>query len=117
MENWIGVLLAAGMGLLFVAIGVPLMKGRVPPNRFYGYRTGATLRDPQIWYPVNALTGRYLAMTGGVLLLLALIGLSARNDPRQQEMLVWISIVTLSIGVAWSTLAGWRLIKNLTRSG
>jgi uncharacterized membrane protein len=44
---------------LFVAISLPLMLRRVPPNRAYGYRTRATLTDERIWYEANAYFGRW----------------------------------------------------------
>lgn len=115
MDNWIGVAVALGLGALFIIIGLPLMLNRVGPNAFYGYRTPATMNNPDIWYPVNALTGKYLAITGGAVILLGLIGLAALNDPRQQEMLVWASLGVLVIGVSWSAYRGHLLSKELSR--
>jgi len=51
-------------GLLAACLGLPLMLRRIPPNRFYGFRTPATLRDPEIWYPANAFAGRLLLVWG-----------------------------------------------------
>jgi len=116
MDNWIGIALSAGTGLLFILIGLPLMRGRVAPNAIYGFRTPTTLKHPDIWYPVNALSGKYLVFTGIAQLVLGLAGLAALNDTRQQEMLVSIWLATLTIGVAWSAYAGWRLSRDLADS-
>lgn len=39
-------------------VAVPLALRKVPPNRFYGFRTPATLQSKKIWYEANALFGR-----------------------------------------------------------
>jgi uncharacterized membrane protein len=44
--------------LLFILIAIPFILRRVPPNRVYGFRTGTTLADENIWYESNAFFGR-----------------------------------------------------------
>jgi len=55
-----------GLGLLFIALSVPLILGKVPPNQFYGYRTKKVLSNPDIWYPVNRYGGWALLWAGVV---------------------------------------------------
>jgi uncharacterized membrane protein len=69
-----------GIGWLFVAIGallaslsVPLALGKVPPNRFYGFRTPRTVSDPELWVPVNQMAGRALVPMG---MAMAAVGLA-----------------------------------------
>ena len=57
-------------GALFVALGLPLAAGKIPPNRLYGFRTAATRADPTVWYAVNRATGIDLVV-GGLVLLVA----------------------------------------------
>ncbi len=52
----------AGLGL--VGISIPLIQRRVKPNYWYGFRTRSTLRDPAIWYEVNAYAGKRLLISG-----------------------------------------------------
>jgi uncharacterized membrane protein len=54
--------------VLLIVFAVPLWMRMVPPNRFYGVRTRATLGDEQRWYAVNASTGFDLLVSGIVLL-------------------------------------------------
>ncbi len=49
-----GLITVLACAAVFVALAVPLILGRVPPNRIYGYRTRATLSDERIWYKANA---------------------------------------------------------------
>ena len=53
---------------LLIVFAVPLWMRMVPPNRFYGVRTSATLGDEQRWYAVNASAGFDLLISGIVLL-------------------------------------------------
>jgi len=57
-------LLFTAVGLLFVGLGVPLLRGRVRPNSWYGCRTEKTLSDEKVWYAVNRVTGRDLVAAG-----------------------------------------------------
>ena len=62
-------LLFGGVGLLFIALGVPLIQERVPPNSTYGFRTAKSLSDPKIWYAINHIQGRDLLMAGALITL------------------------------------------------
>jgi len=53
--------------VFLVLIAVPLWMRMVPPNRFYGVRTRATLGDEERWYTVNASSGFDLLVSGIVL--------------------------------------------------
>jgi hypothetical protein len=57
--------------VLTAALGYPLKQRRVPPNWFYGFRTPATMKNPDLWYEVNQKTGKDLMVLGGVLFVLA----------------------------------------------
>jgi uncharacterized membrane protein len=64
------------MGLLFVALGVPLALGKVPPNPWYGFRVAKTLRSRELWYASNA-HGGWLMIRIGVLNLAVALALLA----------------------------------------
>jgi uncharacterized membrane protein len=53
-----------GSGLLLSILAVPMILRKVPPNRLYGFRVQRTLADPQLWYEVNAYSGRRLLAAG-----------------------------------------------------
>jgi hypothetical protein len=56
--------------VIFGVLSVPLILRRVPPNRFYGFRTRVTLSSKDIWYPANAFFG-------WALLVAAVVGVGA----------------------------------------
>lgn len=51
-------------GLLMVALAVPLLMGKVPPNPWYGFHVPSTLSDERLWYKVNRYTARWLLASG-----------------------------------------------------
>jgi uncharacterized membrane protein len=51
-------------GLLLILLSTPLILRRVPPNPIYGFRIRWTLEDPELWYSVNAYTGKWLVFVG-----------------------------------------------------
>ena len=61
-------LLFSLVGVLFIGLGIPLLRGRVRPNSWYGCRTQKTLSDEKIWYAVNRVTGRDMIIAGFMLI-------------------------------------------------
>jgi len=67
----VAAVLFGSVGVLLIALGLPLARGRVRPNRLYGLRSRETLADEAIWYRANALLGRGQVALGATLLVLA----------------------------------------------
>ena len=57
-------------GIVAVLLAIPLIRRVVPPNYFYGFRLPQTLRNPELWYDVNAYGGKWL-LAFGVLTIIA----------------------------------------------
>ena len=47
-------------GLLLIGLSIPLIRRKVQPNAWYGFRVRQTLADPEIWYAANAYAGKHL---------------------------------------------------------
>lgn len=90
-----------GIPLLVAAASVPLIRGWIPPNRIYGFRTGETLASPEIWYPANRALGWALlaAAVLGLAFAVALRAVFAEWSP--ERMLAWTKV-----GYAGSILLG-----------
>lgn len=92
-------LLFVALGALFIGLGVPLARGRVPPNDWYGCRTRATLSNEQVWYAVNRVTGRDM-IAGGVLIAacaLALLPFARRISPGVVTIIL-LAVTLFSVG-------------------
>ena len=61
-------------GSLLVILALPLLKERVRPNVFYGFRFPKSFRSPEIWYAVNKYGAKRL-LWSGVSLNAAAVGL------------------------------------------
>ena len=93
-------LIFSAAGVLFIALGIPLLRGWVRPNFWYGCRTEKTLSDEKVWYAVNRVTGRDLA-AGGIALIagsLALLLLGRGTNPTH-AVLALLFILLLSVVV------------------
>jgi uncharacterized membrane protein len=116
MDNWIGVIVPAAIGLLFIAVGAPLMQRRVKRNPWYGVRFPSTLADDAVWYPVNELGGRYLVVLGGCLVCVGAIGLVfTSNETTQRDLLILACAITVA-GLAFSVRSCWLLARDLARA-
>lgn len=61
------------VGALMAAISVPLIRRKVKPNPWYGFRVKATLEDSDVWYAVNEFAGKCLLVAGLAISVAALV--------------------------------------------
>jgi uncharacterized membrane protein len=116
MAGAVGTMMAALIGLSGVIVGLPLARGRVPRNHWYGYRIRRTLASDAVWYPVNALTGRWLSIGGAIVLLGALVSLPTLGDHSAQLVVLWLTLAFTAIGLAVLFWKGWRLARELDQA-
>lgn len=50
--------------VIFIALAIPLILRRIPPNRWYGFRTRKTRSNDRIWYEANRIAGWDLLWAG-----------------------------------------------------
>ncbi len=84
------------MGLLVVALCVPMMYDKIPPNSFYGFRTPRTLSDPNVWYPANRVAGRNLALAGLIVIITALVVFAMQNSIHPKTAALTLLVVSLA---------------------
>ena len=106
------VILFTFVGVVLIALAIPLMLRRVKPNGWYGLRVKATFADESVWYDANALSGRDMLIVGTVQLALALFTpLTAVSE------LVYVAVngfVTLA-GAIVIAVVGWRRANEMLR--
>jgi uncharacterized membrane protein len=51
-------------GVLLIALAIPLLFNKIPPNSFYGFRVTQTTHDSNTWYAVNRYSARWLLFAG-----------------------------------------------------
>ncbi len=62
--NIINTLVFSGIGLLFIVLGLPLIRRSVKPNAWYGFRVKKTLSNIDIWYAANRVMGYDMLAAG-----------------------------------------------------
>ncbi|MFN2160262.1 MAG: SdpI family protein [Anaerolineales bacterium] len=111
-------ILFAGIGILLIALSIPLILEYVKPNRWYGFRFTLTLNNTRIWYPANRFGGKLLLAYGvavlevGVLLPMLSVILQLGFD---EEIYSYCMVVILITGVVLILLLIWRYIKYLEK--
>lgn len=87
--------LAYGLPLLIIALGVPMVAGIVPPNTWYGFRTPKTLSSPEIWYPANRVSGRWMIAAAIAALVFNLVLLNVAADWPASRQALWMANATV----------------------
>ncbi len=95
--------------VLLMVISIPLMQRRIKPNVWYGFRTPKTLRNSELWYDVNAYSGRGLFISGLVTIAAAIVlyPLKLSIDAYATLCAILMSIpLVVSIGLTW-----WKYLR------
>jgi hypothetical protein len=90
---------AAGIPAFFFVLGLPLALARVPPNRWYGFRTAQTVGNPGVWYPVNRTAGWSMMAAGMCAGLANGILLVCFGDAPAEPVSSWISMQSAGWGI------------------
>lgn len=98
-------------GILVCGLSIPMIRGRVKPNGWYGFRIPLTLDHPEIWYPVNRLAGWLLLVYGGVLVA-ATFGLAQMPGITLDAYTIWIAAIALG-GLLVIFVCGWLYARRL----
>jgi uncharacterized membrane protein len=59
-------LLFAAGGVLLILLSIPMMRGRVTRNSWYGVRLPPTLNDERLWDAANRFGGKCLFVVGAI---------------------------------------------------
>jgi uncharacterized membrane protein len=105
-------LLFAADGVVLIALGVPLLKGQVSPNSWYGFRTRKTLSDEKTWYAVNRVAGRDMVAAGAAVIAASLVLLLfGRRVSFETAAAVLVAVTLLSVG--WMVLHGFLTLRRM----
>lgn len=86
-------------GLLTAGLSLPLILGRIPPNKWYGFRVKRTLKNKKIWYLANTYAGKWLLGTGLWVIFAALTLKAIRHISLIAYALGVLAVLVLMLGV------------------
>ena len=89
-------------GVLTAGLSIPLILGKIPPNRWYGFRVKRTLEDNDIWYRTNAYAGKWLLGTGLWVIFTAFALKAIRHISLTAYALGVLGVLVLILGVGAS---------------
>jgi len=104
-------MLFVAVGTLIICLSLPLIYGKVPPNRLYGIVLQRTLDDPEVWYLVNAYTARRLLWVGITTILAAVLAYFIPNITLDQYT-TFVGVVN-GIGLAIMLIQMFIYLKRL----
>lgn len=101
------------LGVVFVLVALPLVRGRVRRNGVYGYRIPTTMRDDRVWYPVNTLMGLWLIWAGSLAGVIGVLLLVLRNRDDAARLVLGLGVPALILCLAIGIYRGWRLARAI----
>lgn len=97
--------------LLMIGIGIPFIKGVIPPNAVAGFRTAKTMSDPAVWYEANRIMGWDLLWAGLAMLTSLAVTWFLRTRIPFEAIAVIQLFVTLTAVTAMVAHGLWKLSK------
>jgi uncharacterized membrane protein len=98
-------------GAVLIAMSLPLILGKVPPNPWYGFRVGRTLKDPAVWYAANRYAAWRMMAVGVAVLFVAPAVYFARNVSLVAYALTCagVAVIGLTVALVQSFRYLWKL--------
>ena len=98
--------------LLLILVSVPMIRGQVHRNFFYGFRTRKTMSSDEVWYPANRFAGKAIAIAG-VLQLVAGGGLVVFADELGVVKVAVYGTTVLVVSLAGGMVPTYRYLSTL----
>jgi uncharacterized membrane protein len=102
-------ILFAAVDLLTIGLAIPMLRRKVPPNNYYGFRVPATFADEWVWYEANALSGRDMLWFGILHLATTLLLRLFMNE----AVYALTNAAILIAGLIAITVTGWKRANRL----
>ena len=98
---------------VLILLSIPLILGRIAPNRWYGFRVKRTIENPSVWYPANRFAATQLSVLGVLLLITAISLYFIRSLPFTAYALLCLAVTV--IGLAIVVFRSFNFLRHLPR--
>jgi uncharacterized membrane protein len=87
------------VGLVIGALGIPLARQKIPPNRLYGVRLQKSFQSETAWYDINRYGGKQMIYWSVPLILAGAALLFLPITPNYVGFLVPIELIFIAIPI------------------
>lgn len=98
------------LGVLLAVLSIPMITRKLKPNPWYGFRVPKTLKNPDIWYDVNAYSGKLLFIAGVLTALTAIIAYFIPN--LSIDAFVWITLGVSTAAIMVAVMMGFVYLSK-----
>jgi uncharacterized membrane protein len=102
----------AVVGLLFIGIGIPLILERVPPNRYYGFRTAKTLSDRRVWYAADRICETDVLLAG-IIITIASVVMLFFGYWLKPEQVVFTLLAVMVLSLTGALIHGFKALNKM----
>ncbi|HQM99558.1 MAG TPA: SdpI family protein [Candidatus Hydrogenedentes bacterium] len=81
-----------GVGLLFIAISIPLVLRMIPMNGLYGFRIPKAFISAELWYDINAYGGKQMILWSIIMIAVSIVGIFLVNAQASLMTLLAVSV-------------------------
>lgn len=101
-------------GLTIAAVSQPLIRNKIKPNRYYGFRVPKTLKNEEVWYKANSYSGRALSIAGWITAGSSLLFYPLVRVPHHGFMIYFtVCQVILAASITWAVVLSFRYLNKL----
>lgn len=84
--NYLPGLLNIAVGIVLIAVSIPLVRRKIKPNYGYGFRIAKAFESEENWYRINEYGGRQMIRWSAVLVLIGVVALLIPLGPEDQAL-------------------------------
>lgn len=101
-------------GLTIAGVSQPLIRNKIKPNRYYGFRVPKTLKNEEVWYKANSYSGQVLSIAGWITAVSSLLFYPLVWIPHHGFMIYSaVCPVIFVSSVTWAVVLSFRYLNKL----
>lgn len=86
--NYMPGLLNIAVGIVLIAVSIPVVKRRIKPNQGYGFRIAKAFESEENWYKINEYGGRQMIKWSALIILVGVIALLIPLGPEDHVLVL-----------------------------
>lgn len=84
-------------GLIFILVSIPLVRRKIGPNGWYGFRIAKAFESEENWYRINEYGGRQMIKWSAVIILIGVVALFIPLGPEDHVLALLFGLAPVLI--------------------